>query len=95
MKPLLALDDPRAPRFWMHETSGMLAPVVQAYLEGNAMTPPQVATMRAYLKQWIASPVWGDDPTIDKLRDQVQTLHTRAQVAAWLHDALDLGIDPL
>ena len=79
----------------MYETTGVLAPVVQAYLNGDAMTPPQISTMRAYLRQWIQSPVWGDDPAVEKLRSELYTLLTSRDLKLWLKAAWVLGIDPL
>jgi hypothetical protein len=49
-----------APKHWKHETSGVLKPVVAAYLEGAKMTAKQIRLMRLYLKQWIDSPFWPD-----------------------------------
>ena len=34
---LLDPSDPRAPKYWMYETSGALQPVVRAYLAGNSL----------------------------------------------------------
>lgn len=83
-----------APGYWMHETSGVLRPAIEAYLAGGTMTPAQVATMRAYLRQWIADPRWcGDD--LDWLRGAVSDLENRGQIKVWLDVAMDVGIDPL
>jgi hypothetical protein len=32
-----------APGYWMHETSGVLRPVVEAYLHGGPMTEADIA----------------------------------------------------
>ena len=83
-----------APGYWMHETSGVLAPAVLAYLDGSPLSADQVVTLRAYLRQWIMSPAWrGDD--VDLLRADIDNLVDRGTLTAWLHRALDLGIDPL
>ena len=52
---------PDAPKFWMWETSGVLRPAIMAYIDGHTLTAAQCATMRAYLRQWVGSPVWGND----------------------------------
>jgi hypothetical protein len=80
----------------MHEQSGLLRPVVQAYLEGDELSPAQMALMRAYLRQWICSPVWrsgGGD--IDLLRATVGSLTTRRDISRWLEVAERNGVDPL
>jgi hypothetical protein len=87
--------DPRAPKFWMYETSGVLRPVIETYLHGEQLTRTQIATMRAYLRQWIFSPVWGGGPGLEKLRGHIDTIQSRADIDRWLTDATDEGIDPL
>jgi len=87
--------DPRAPKYWQHETTGVLYPVVMAYLTGKDMNAEQVATMRAYLRQWIQSPVWYGGEELRKLRASIDVIQTRDDIEAWLCAALDEGFDPL
>lgn len=81
--------------FWMNETSGELRPAVEAYLYGSELTVADVATLRAYFRQWIAAPVWGPDDVVDRLRERVDDLTTREAITCWLDDAMAIGIDPL
>jgi hypothetical protein len=80
------------PNYWMHETSGVLAPVVEAYIRGEELAPQDIAIMRAYLRQWIKSPVWMD---VTELRESVEKITTREDIDVWLKKAEDAGIDPL
>lgn len=82
------------PSFWMHETSGVLRPAVEAYLLDQPMTDDQVAAMRAYLRQWIAGD-WHDDGALDRLRASIDGLTTRKAIHDWILAAVDEGIDPL
>ena len=82
------------PGYWMHETSGALRPAVEAYLRGEEMTAGQIAAMRAYLRQWIMSPLWTGS-RIHALRAVIDTLTTRDAISAWLAAAGAEGIDPL
>lgn len=91
----LSPDDPRAPKYWMWETSGVLHAVVKAYLEGDEMTVEQVGWMRAYVRQWVSSPVWSGTPELEKLQSDVDEIRTRPDIDAWLSRALQIGIDPL
>ena len=92
-----------APGYWMHETSGVLRPAVDAYLAGGAMSPEQIAAMRAHLRQWIDSPVWdqnphateGDRQWLAMMRRLVASLNSRPTINAWLASAIDQGMDPL
>jgi hypothetical protein len=78
--------------YWMNETSGVLKPAVMAYLKGGELTAPQIAALRAYLRQWIMA---GDWIGAGLLRDDVDRLASRGEISAWLARALELGIDPL
>ena len=80
------------PRYWMHETSGVLRPAVEAYLHDEPMTDAQIAAMRAYLRRWIEAPHWAGAAL---LRRDVVGLTSRAAISAWLNRAERLGIDPL
>jgi hypothetical protein len=81
------------PGYWMYETSGVLRPVVEAYLNCQPMTDAQITTMRAYLRQWVAGPWLG--PGVEALRAKVDGLMSRAAIEDWLDAALAEGIDPL
>jgi len=95
---LLDPRDPDAPKYWKYETSGVLQPVVRAYLAGDLLGPGAVRLMRMYLRQWIMSPVWAetdDYSALERLRRKVDLLQNRRQIDAWICEALELGIDPL
>lgn len=88
------------PGYWMYETSGILRPAIAAYVnwaldpKSPEMTEPQIAAMRAYLRQWIACPMWQGEE-IEALRDSVDWLTSRAAFDQWIDKAMDQGIDPL
>jgi hypothetical protein len=81
-----------SPGYWMHETSGVLRPAVEAYLAGDKLTGDQIAALRAYLRQWIAAPAWRG---VDDLRSEIEGLTSRKAIREWLDKAIELGIDPL
>jgi hypothetical protein len=83
------------PGYWMHETSGVLAPAIKAYLEAKPLTDTEIATIRAYLRQWIIAPVWLPGPGLERLRQGVNGLTTRAAIDRWLKEAIHEGTDPL
>jgi hypothetical protein len=80
------------PGYWLHETSGVLRPAVEAYLAGGESSAAHVATLCAYFRQWMEAAPWGG---ADELRAKVDGLTSRATIEDWLDQALDLGIDPL
>jgi hypothetical protein len=99
---LLPPDHPQAPKYWMNETGGRLIPAVRRYLADEPVEPGDTDLIRAYLRQWIDSPVWDAGPVdggghteLAKLRMEVRELRNRADITAWLEHALELAIDPL
>lgn len=90
--------DPRAPKYWIYEQGGKLRPAMQRYLEGHLAQPGDTALIRAYLQQWIDSPVWDNPDTVAELaelRRDVRGIATRMHLDLWLEAAFNLGIDPL
>jgi hypothetical protein len=81
------------PGYWMNEQGGELGPAVRKYLSGRQLRGDEVATMRAYLRQWMAGDFRG--PGIDELRADVDRIRTHDDLRAWLSRALDYAIDPL
>lgn len=84
-----------APKYWMYETSGALAPVVTAYINGETLLPAQVKLMKAYLWQWVGSPAWGPSGALEALRLRIAAIQTHEDLAACVWDAVELGMDPL
>ena len=70
------------PGYWMHETSGVLRPAVEAYLTGGDLSAAHVAALRAYLRQWMAAP-WRGDDLLDELCTGIDDLTSRAAIADW------------
>lgn len=92
-----------APHFWRFETGGELAPAVERFLAGTFMSTRDIYLMREYLRQWILSPLWDANPSLDSegaqdlaaLRTGIDRLTSVNAIRTWIRSALDLGIDPL
>lgn len=103
MNPLPHPASTEAPKYWMHETGGELKPAIARYLRDEPLSDRDVQWIRAYLKQWIDSPAWDANSSMDKygridlagLRQAARFLRDRAEIAEWLRRADELGIDPL
>lgn len=92
------------PGYWMHETGEELIPAVRRYLDGKEpLSGRDVALLRAYLVQWIESPVWDQNPHLDdagraelqSLREAAGKLANRRAIDEWVEVATDWGMDPL
>lgn len=81
------------PRYWRHETTGVLSAAIEAYLAGGEMKTEHIVAMRAYLRQWINGDWRGW--RVAELRREVELLTSRAEIERWLDHCVDLGIDPL
>jgi hypothetical protein len=98
-----APDNPLAPKYWINETGGELVPAIQRYMKREPLSGHDVYLIRAYLRQWIGSPVWLMNPGLtDEIRQQILDLRTRAtniltwkHIKEWIDKAIDLGMDPL
>jgi hypothetical protein len=97
------LGSPLAPKFWRNETGGQLHEAIGRYLEApGRMTSKDIALVRAYICQWVNSPVWELNPLhyaeslteLADLRESARLLFTVADIHAWIDRALDAGIDP-
>lgn len=84
------------PLYWRDEQSGKMRQAVEAYLnhclEHTPLTQDQLALVIDYCDAWISCPVWND---ADKLRESIKKVKTVKELHKWLHDALNVGIDPL
>jgi hypothetical protein len=102
MPQLLPPDHPDAPKYWMYESSGVLKPAVEKYLNGKWLTRAELGAMKAYLRQWVDSPSWDLSPVTEDDRTELQSLRLRVadiHTAGDMQEAIDvmieLGMDPL
>jgi hypothetical protein len=78
--------------YWMNETSGVLRPIVERYLNGGDLDDAAIAIMRAYLPQWMEGEAWFGAAM---LRTRVAAIATTADLRDWLNAAAEIGVDPL
>jgi hypothetical protein len=88
---------PKAPGFWMFETTGVLRPAVEAYLFNPKvkLTPGQIGAIRAYCRQWMEGDWDESDVRIVQLRREVDRMVDRATIDSWMVKAMLAGIEPL
>lgn len=94
------------PLRWQDDVTGILPAAVRAFIDeglGRAKCMSwQTELVRDYMEYYVYAPCWttgDDDPDFRKkflaLRERVKSLKSAEEIAAWLNDALDLGLDPL
>jgi hypothetical protein len=81
---------------WTFEPSE-LSVAVHAYMAGEDLTVRDVALMRAYLKQWVDSPVWGDEGLqwLAELRQRVRAIASPDDITQALSIMTAYRMDPL
>jgi hypothetical protein len=90
-----------APAYWLDEPAGGLGVAIRRYLRDETLSVRDVALFRAYLRQWIVSPVWdrmnGEETaaTVARLRTSVDGLASAAAIRGWIAIATQWGLDPL
>ena len=104
MAALIPPDHPDAPKYWRYETGGDLRPAIERYLEHpRKVTVRDVVLIRAYIRQWIDSPVWDANPhataesrrVLAALRIRATGISNLADISAWFAAAASNGLDPL
>ena len=78
----------------MHETSGVLRPVVEAYLHGRALNDAEIGIMRKYLYQWVTLGDWRE-PSVPALTAAIADARTREDLNECIDNLVSLGMDPL
>lgn len=103
--PAVYLPPTGGPLYWRNEETGELRDAVEAYLnnriDSTPISPADLELVAEYVQHWINAPCWqdGTDPEIRselrQLQERAKTLRSADDIDAWIHAALDLGIDPL
>lgn len=94
------------PLNWRDEQSGALSAAILAYLDnrikGTVLTDEQFDLVKDFVRHYIGAPCWNhmleDEELATELatlRHQVLYLKTPDDLGAWIHQCLDVGLDPL
>lgn len=91
------------PHYWQWETSGVLRPAVERFIKHEPLSEQDIATMRAYLRQWVSATAWDANPHasdedrqhLAELRARVHGLTSRKALDDFINDLIEEGLDPL
>ena len=84
----------RPPHFWMTERSGQLEPAVEAYLNGDPLSPSALDLLKQYLRQYIERAVMTGDANRGALLRRVATLSSSADVERFADELAEVGVEP-
>jgi hypothetical protein len=74
-----------------------LPAAVFAFLDGQPLTDVQLEMVRDFCEYYISAPCWrtdGAEKQFQQLRTKIMTIGTRQELEAWLHQSLEVDIDP-
>lgn len=77
--------------------------MIARYLNGESLSVRDVLILRTYLRQWVDSTAWDDNPYLNnrgrlllsELRFQAQHADTPQRIDACIRAAIEMGMDPL
>lgn len=81
------------PRFWMEETTGVLADAVETYMSGEPLTPDQLDLIKIYLRQFLERAILASDANRKLLVSRVDKLTSTADVEAFADDLSEFGAE--
>jgi hypothetical protein len=82
------------PRFWMEETTGALAAVIEVYMRSEDLSPDQLNLLRIYLAQYIERAVMSDPTQRGRFVSRVQSFRGVADLERLAEDLAEVGIEP-
>lgn len=82
------------PHFWMTEQTGKLAPVVEAYLNGEKLTPEDFDLIQQYLRQYLERVVMAGEANRRKLVSRVDKLRSTRDIERFADELSEFGVEP-
>lgn len=82
------------PRFWMEETTGLLAAAIEVYLRNEDLTADQLEVLKIYLRQYIERAVIADAADRRALLERVEKLKRVSDVERFADAMSEAGLEP-
>ena len=101
--PLIFVENPdypypfaveQPPRFWMEETTGILADAVGVYMRGEPLAAAQLELLQLYLQQYIERTVIAEDADRKRLLERIGRLRTIGDLNRLVESLSEAGIEP-
>ena len=84
----------RPPHFWMTERSGRLEEAVEAYLNGESLSPAALDLIKQYLRQYIERAVMTGDANRGALLRKIETLRNTRDIERFADELAEFGVEP-
>ena len=89
----LLLQIAKPPRFWMEEQTGVLSEAVETYLEGERLSPSQLAAIKVYLKQFVERAPLAGDAKVHLLLQHIDRLRTTRDIENFADEVAEYGAE--
>jgi hypothetical protein len=84
----------RPPHFWMTEQSGLLEPAVEAYLNGEALSPAELDLIKQYLRQYIERAMMSGEANRGALLRRAEALRNSRDIERFADELSEYGVEP-
>ncbi|WP_129670649.1 hypothetical protein [Candidatus Chloroploca sp. Khr17] len=82
------------PRFWMEETTGVLAAAIEVYMRGEKLAPAQLELIQIYLRQYLERAVIAEDAMRSRLLDRIGRVRTIGDLERLADSLSEAGVEP-
>jgi hypothetical protein len=84
----------RPPHFWMTEQSGRLEAAVEAYLDGEQLTPAALDLIKQYLRQYLERALMAGNANRGALLRRLETLRSGSDIERLADELAEYGVEP-
>lgn len=82
------------PHFWMTEQTGRLAPAVDAYFNGEKLSPEALSLIKQYLHQYLERAVLSTDARRAALLARIDKLRSTREIERFADELAEFGVEP-
>ncbi len=84
----------RPPRFWMEETTGVLAAAIEQYMQGEPLAADQLEVIKLYLRQYLERAVLDSSADRQRLLERIARLRTTRDIERFADELSEVGVEP-
>ena len=84
----------RPPHFWMTEQSGRLEAAVEAYLDGEPLTPAALGLIKQYLRQYLERALMAGNANRGALLRRLDSLRGNSDIERLAEELSEYGVEP-
>jgi hypothetical protein len=84
----------RPPHYWMTEQTGRLAEAIEAYINGDPLSPDALDLIRQYLRQYLERAVMTGDAKRSTLLGSLIKLRNHRDIERFADELAEIGVEP-